>query len=307
MVPMEGEIVIVTGATASAGFGRLSANAVALGGHTVYAAMADTAGRNASQADDVRAYAHDEGVDLRVIELDVGRQDSVDQAIAEIVAEHGRIDVVVHGAGHTAFGPAEAFTPEQFAALFDINVLSAQRVNRAALPHMRRRGRGLLVWLSSSGVAGGTPPYLSPYVAATAAMDALAVQYARELARWGIETSIVVAGAFKGGTDPFARAGVPVDPARIADYGRGPTAGLDQEIRIAFARIVPHDADAGTVAGAIAGIVDMPFGERPFRVHIDPSDDGANVAFAVIDRVRAEMLHRLGLPDLLRPAWRKPQ
>ena len=46
----------------------------------------------------------------------------------------------------------------------------------------------------------------------------------------------------------------------------------------------------------------MPFGKRPFRVHIDPTQDGADVSFAVMDRVRAEMLHRVGLGDLLVPA-----
>ena len=46
----------------------------------------------------------------------------------------------------------------------------------------------------------------------------------------------------------------------------------------------------------------MPFGKRPFRVHIDPTEDGASVAFAVIDRVRNEMLNRVGLSDLLHPA-----
>jgi len=55
------------------------------------------------------------------------------------------------------------------------------------------------------------------------------------------------------------------------------------------------------VADAIVKIVDAPFGKRPFRVHIDPSQDGAEVAFAVMDRVRAEMLNRVGLPDLLKP------
>jgi hypothetical protein len=45
----------------------------------------------------------------------------------------------------------------------------------------------------------------------------------------------------------------------------------------------------------------MPFGKRPFRVHIDPTQDGAEVAFAVIDRVRNEMLHRVGFSDLLHP------
>jgi NAD(P)-dependent dehydrogenase (short-subunit alcohol dehydrogenase family) len=300
---MTDQIVIVTGA--SSGFGRLSANAVAHGGHTVYAAMRETAGRNAPQARDVEAYAHEEGVDLRAIELDVGSQTSVDRAIADIIAEHGRIDVVVHNSGRTAFGPAEAFTPEQFADLYDTSVLSTQRVNRAALPHMRRRGGGLLIWVSSSGTAGGTPPYLSPYFAAKAAMDAIAVQYARELARWGIETSIVVPGAFTRDTNHLASAEEPADHVRATEYATGPTAGLDKETRAAFSQIVPHEADPGAVAGAIAGLVDTPFGERPFRIHVDPTDDGAAVAFAVIDRVRAEMLHRVGLTDLLKPAlWR---
>ena len=119
---------------------------------------------------------------MRAIELDVGFQPSVDRAVADIIAKHGRIDVIVHNAGHMAFGPAEAFTPEQFAELYDVNVLSTQRVNRAALPHMRKRGEGLLIWVSSSSSAGGTPPYLSPYFAAKAGMDALAVQYAPKLA-----------------------------------------------------------------------------------------------------------------------------
>ena len=140
---MASQIVVVT--EASRGFGRLSANAVAHGGHTVYAAMRETVGCNAAQARDVAAYAREEGVDLRSIDLDLDSQASVDQAIAAIIMEHGRIDVVVHNAERTAFGPAEAFTPEQFAELYDVTVLSTQRVNRAVLPHMRRRGRGLLL------------------------------------------------------------------------------------------------------------------------------------------------------------------
>jgi NAD(P)-dependent dehydrogenase (short-subunit alcohol dehydrogenase family) len=302
---MASQIVVVT--EASHGFGRLSANAVAHGGHTVYAAMRGTAGCNASQARDVAGYAREEGVDLRAIDLDVGSQSSVDQAIAAIIIEHGRIDVVVHNADRTAFGPAEAFTPEQFAELYDVTVLSTQRVNRAVLPHMRRRGRGFLIWLSSSSSAGGAPACLSPSFAAKAALDAIAVQYARELSRWGIETSIVVPGAFGGYADRFADIGAPADQARAAEYADGPTAGLAEEIRTAFTQIVPDDADPGIVAGAIAELVDTPFGERPFRIHVDPSDDGAAVAFAVIDRVRAEMLHRVGLPDLLKPRLPRPR
>ena len=293
------QVIVITGA--SSGFGRLSANALAKAGHIVYASMRDTTGRNAPQVADVERYASDNNVDLRAIELDVNSQQTADAAIAKIVAEQGRLDVVMHNAGHMVFGPAEAFTPEQLAELYDVNVLSTQRVNRAALPQLRKQGRGLLVWVSSSSSAGGTPPYLAPYFAAKAGMDAMAVVYARELSRWGIETSIIVPGAFTGGTNHFAHSGSPADKARVAEYEAGPYAGFGDEIMKAFGAIVPPDADASLVADAIVKVVDTPFGQRPFRVHVDPTQDGADVAFAVIDRVRNEMLHRVGFSDLLKP------
>jgi hypothetical protein len=132
-------------------------------------------------------------------------------------------------------------------------------------------------------------------------MDAMAVQYARELSRWGIETSIIVPGAFTSGTNHFAHSGKPADEARVAEYEAGPYAGFGDEVQQAFAQIVPQDADASAVADAIVKVVDTPFGKRPFRVHIDPAEDGANVGFTVLDRLRAEMLHRVGLSDLLKP------
>ena len=64
---------------------------------------------------------------------------------------------------------------------------------------------------------------------------------------------------------------------------------------------MPPEADASSVADTIVKVVDTPFGKRPFRVHVDPTQDGADVAFAVIDRVRNEMLHRVGFSDVLHP------
>jgi NAD(P)-dependent dehydrogenase (short-subunit alcohol dehydrogenase family) len=293
-------VVLVTGA--SSGFDRLTAEALAKAGHIVYASMRDVAGRNAKNAAEMAATSARDGVDLRAIELDVQSEPSASAAAEQIIAETGRIDVVVHNAGHMMFGPAESFTPEQFAQQYDVNVLGTQRVNRAVLPHMRKQKQGLLVWVSSSSSAGGTPPYLSPYFAAKAAMDALAVQYARELSRWGIETSIVVPGAFTKGTNHFAHSGRPADEARLAEYEAGPYKGFGEEVQKAFAAIVPDDADVAGVAEAIVDIVNTPFGKRPFRVHYDPTQDGADVGFTVLDRLRAEMLHRVGLADLLSPA-----
>lgn len=293
------KIILITGA--SSGFGRLTAETLARAGHTVYASMRHTTGRNAPVVAEMAALSKDEGVDLRTVDMDVQSQASVDAAVATVIADTGRIDVLVHNAGHMVFGPAEAFTPEQYAQAYDINVLSTQRVNRAALPLMRGRQAGLLVWVSSSSVAGGTPPYLAPYFGAKAAMDAIAVQYARELSRWGIETSIIVPGAFTRGTNHFAHAGTPDDDARAAEYASGAHAGFADRVQRAFAELVPVDADVRLVAEAIAGVVDAPFGKRPFRVHVDPTEDGADVGFGVIDRMRVEMLRRVGLSDLLTP------
>ncbi len=291
------QVILVTGA--SSGFGAMSARALADAGHVVYASMRATQGRNAPQVAAVDAYAREHGVQLRALELDVQSQESADAAIARIVAEQGRLDVVMHNAGHMAFGPAEAFLPEQYAQLYDVNVIGAQRVNRAALPQLRRQGRGLLLWIGSSSTRGGTPPYLAPYFAAKAAMDAVAVSYAGELARWGIETAIVVPGAFTKGTNHFVHSGSPADLERAAAYEQGATQGLAQEIMTNLAAAEPADADPTEVARAVVNVVDTPFGKRPFRVHIDPSEDGSNVVSLVADRIRAEFLRRVQLGDLL--------
>ena len=295
---MSKQVIVVTGA--SSGFGALSARALAQAGHIIYAGMRATESRNAPAVADAAAFAKEHDVDLRSVELDVASDASVEAGIARIIADEGRLDVVMHNAGHMSFGPAEAFTPEQFAELYDINVLSTQRVNRAALPYMRKQGKGLVVWISSSSTRGGTPPYLSPYFAAKAAMDSLAVSYAAELSRWGIETAIVVPGAFTKGTNHFAHSGAPDDKERAAEYNEGPYKGVPEQALKGLAALEPVDADAGAVAVAVVDIVDMPFGTRPFRTHIDPSQDGAEIVNGVADRVRAEMYRRIGLEDLLK-------
>jgi NAD(P)-dependent dehydrogenase (short-subunit alcohol dehydrogenase family) len=86
-----------------------------------------------------------------------------------MVEKDGRLDVVIHNAGHMVFGAAEAFTPEQLLEVYDANVLSTQRVNRAALPRLRKQKKGLVLWVGSTSTRGGMPPYLSPYFAAKAA------------------------------------------------------------------------------------------------------------------------------------------
>jgi NAD(P)-dependent dehydrogenase (short-subunit alcohol dehydrogenase family) len=290
--------ILITGA--SSGFGALSARALADAGHTVYAGMRETEGRNSPQVGSARRYATEHDVDLRTVELDVSSQKSVDSAVEAVLSEQGSLDVLLHNAGHMVTGPTEAFTTEQLAEVYDTNVLGTHRLNRAALPHLRAQRHGLLVWVGSTSTRGGTPPYLAPYFAAKAGMDALAVSYAGELARFGIETTIVVPGSFTSGTNHFAHSGRPADERVIAEYEPLYPRLMDQ-VAQRLAEQAPADADPADVAKAIVDVVGMPHGKRPFRVHIDPADDGAAVVNAVADRIRTEFLTRIGLEDLLHP------
>src|SRR3954447_22313928 len=288
--------IVITGA--SSGFGAMTTRALADAGHRVYAGMRDTTGRNAPAVAELAEYAGAHRAEARSVEMDVSDQASADAAVKETHEDAGRVDVVVHNAGHMVLGPAEAFTPEELAEVYDVNVLSTQRVNRAVLPHLRARGDGLLVWVGSSSSRGGTPPYLAPYFAAKAAEDALAVSYAAELARFGIETTIVVPGSFTTGTNHFANAGRPADEY-IAKAYEAEYAGRMDEVSKKLAELAPADAEPSEVARQIVKVVDTPKGSRPFRVYVDSADDGAEDVFRVGDRVRQWFYQRIGLSDLL--------
>jgi NAD(P)-dependent dehydrogenase (short-subunit alcohol dehydrogenase family) len=290
--------ILISGA--SSGFGALTARALADAGHTVYAGMRDVAGRNAAASAGAKQYSTEHNVDLRTVELDVSKDESAQQAVQTVLSEQGRLDVLIHNAGHMVTGPAEAFTPEQLADLYDTNVIGTQRLNRAALPNLREQGDGLLLWVGSSSTRGGTPPYLAPYFAAKAAMDALAVSYALEVSRFGIESTIVVPGSFTHGTNHFAHSGKPADADIVAAY-ETKYAGLMDQVAQKLRELEPEWADVAEVAKAIVTVVGTEKGKRPFRVHIDPSDDGAAVVNAVADRIRTEFLRRVELDDLLHP------
>jgi hypothetical protein len=118
---------------------------------------------------------------------------------------------------------------------------------------------------------------------------------------WGIETTIMVPGAFTKGTNHFAHAGAPADKDRVAEYEAGPYAGIADRALKGLASLEPADADPSQVAREIVRVIDIPFGKRPFRVHIDPSQDGAEVVNAVADRMRREMYRNIGLEALLSP------
>lgn len=229
--------------------------------------------------------------------MDVKSQESVDAAVAQVDAEHGRFDALIHNAGHMVVGPAEAFTPEQLAELYDVSALSTQRVNRTALPGMRHCAAGLVLWVSSSSVKCGTPPYLSPYFAAKAGMGSLAVSCATELSRWAVETTIVIPTSFTDGTNHFAHSGRPQDGAVEAECPR-----LMEQVAGKLAALAPEGAVASLVSDEIARIVALPAVERPYRVHVDPANDGSEEVSTVADRIRSDFLTRVDLADLLHVA-----
>ncbi len=291
-------VILITGA--GSGIGKLSAETLARAGHTVYATMRDVTGRNAARAQDMRDWAAAHNAALRPLELDVLSQASADAAVAAIVQAHGRLDVVMQNAGHLVIGPTEAFTAEDMHRAFDTNFYGAQRVNRAALPQLRQQQSGLMLWISSTTTKGGFPPFMGPYGAAKAAMDSLAVSLSYELTRFGIETSIVVPGAFTRGTEHFPSAGKPSDTARVAAYARYD--GVMDQVGERLSALTPDEATPQAVADEVARIVDLPAGSRPARSVIDFVGDGAEEVLALAEELRIAFAQRIGIADLLRPS-----
>ncbi|MDI3559225.1 SDR family NAD(P)-dependent oxidoreductase [Bradyrhizobium sp. Arg816] len=291
------KVIIVTGAANS--IGRTTCRQLMQAGHTVYVSSREMSGPIAQEIEEAGSIPGQPGPDLRTIEFDVSSESSVTSAVETIIAENGRLDVVVHNARQVVYGPAEAFTPEQLAELYDTNVLIAQRLNRAALPQLRKQGQGLLIWITSSSSRGSSVPFLGACASTEAALDSLALSYAGELARWGVETTIIVPSAL--GPGHYVRSGRPQDTVRAEEYADGPTADLSEIALAGLAQLSPKDTAPQDVASTVANVVNMPFGQRPLKVHFGPDDDGAAAVDAVADRARTELFRRIGLEDILKP------
>ena len=252
--------VLITGT--STGFGHETAVRLASRGHHVVGTMRDPRGRNASARAALEAIAARDGSRLDVLELDVTDDASVERAVSEARDRVGALDVVVNNAGVGCLGLTEAFTPEQFASVFDVNVNGAVRVNRAVLPHMRARGEGLLVHISSAA-GRAVVPGLGPYCASKFALEALADAYRYELAPWGVQSVLVEPGIYR--TPIFERALAPADTGRCDAFG--PHGGYVSTVREVFASTMgdPSNPGSAEVADAIVALVEMRPKARPFR------------------------------------------
>src|SRR3989454_2403048 len=221
--------------------------------------MRAAAGKNAPAAEELRALAEQEHLALHIIELDITDESSVGQAIESIVGITGRLDVVVNNAGISYSGPLEAFTLEQVQQQFDTNVFGVWRVNRAALPHMRRQGSGLLLQIGS--VVGRLAfPFLGLYGATKFALEGLTESYRYELAPFGIDAAIIEPGTYP--TAISANRQVAADAQRLALYQAGIEAFMGRFYAENRSATPP---DPQEVADAIARVIAQPAGERPLR------------------------------------------
>jgi hypothetical protein len=123
---------------------------------------------------------------------------------------------------------------------------------------------------------------------------------AYEVARFGIETSFVVPGAFTKGTAHFPSATHPADENTSAAYER--INGLLEQVGDRLSALTPDEADPQAVADEITRIVSLPAGKRPARSVIDFVGDGAAEVTELAEKMRIDFAHRLGLGDLLQPS-----
>ena len=249
--------VLITGS--STGFGRDAAERLARRGHRVFATMRDIDGRNAAHRAALESLTKDEGLQLRVLELDVTSDESVRSAVETALHEAGHLDAVINNAGYAGIGITEAYTPEQFQQMFDVNVFGTVRVNRAVLPSMRARRSGLIVHISS-GAGRAAVPGLAAYCGSKFALEAIADTYRYELLPFGIESVLVEPGIYR--TPIFDKNATPLDTDRAAPYG-----DIADRVLGTFLSVINAPGAPGSeeVAEALVKLVEMEPGERPFR------------------------------------------
>ncbi|HWI64869.1 MAG TPA: SDR family oxidoreductase [Symbiobacteriaceae bacterium] len=178
---MKEKIVLITGC--STGIGRATAKMLAEAGYKVVA----TARRVESL----------EGLAVaRKLPLDVEQTESVAHAIDTVIAEFGQIDVLINNAGYGQFGALEEVSDELLHRVFEVNVHGPMRLVRAVAPHMRRRGEGAIINLSS--VAGRIAiPMMGAYCGTKFAVEAMSDALRGELGLFGIHVVLIEPGAIR--------------------------------------------------------------------------------------------------------------
>ena len=183
------KVALVTGS--SSGIGFETALTLARENYFTYASM-----RNTSKAGKIQEIAKKENLNLKVIELDIDKEDSIKSAVKKIQEQKGRIDVLVNNAGYGLFGCLEDITMEELKAQFQTNFFGVVSLIQEIAPIMRKQGSGIIVNVSS--VAGrigfpGTPAYISSKFA----LEGLSECMRYELSPFGIKTIIIEPGVIQ--------------------------------------------------------------------------------------------------------------
>lgn len=177
---MDKKVAIVTGGTS--GIGRATALALQENGYTVY--------ELSRRADGMP--------DIRHIVADITKEDTLQAAVAQVLAAEGHIDLVVNNAGFGISGAIEFTDTQEAQRLFDTLFFGMVRMNRCVIPLMRQQGHGRIVNISS--VAAPVPiPFQAYYSAGKAAINAYTMALANELRPFGITVCAVMPGDIKTG------------------------------------------------------------------------------------------------------------
>lgn len=275
--------ILITGT--SSGFGRTTAEALARAGYRVFASMRQPEAKNSVHAQKLRQQG------ITVVELDVSSDSSVDHAVEEVLADAGRIDVLINNAGIASAGITEAFTADQAKVVLNTNIVGLLRTNRAVLPTMRAHGDGLIINVGSI-LGRVTFPFFGIYGASKFAVEALTDSLRYELSRFGVDVVLVQPSAYP--TNMYTAMQQPADASRLADYGEiAQIPGkMFETFREMFASA--NAPDPREVAGAIAKLITTPRGVRPARVVVGQAF-GADVVNDAVAPVQQQVIEALGL------------
>jgi NAD(P)-dependent dehydrogenase (short-subunit alcohol dehydrogenase family) len=278
--------VLITGT--SSGFGRDTAETLHRAGHTVYASMRGVEGKNREAAEALRKLG------IKTIELDVCDDASVEAGVKTVLAEAGKIDVLVNNAGIASAGVTEAFTTEQAKAIFDTNVIGLLRVTRAVLPSMRKRGDGLIINVGSI-LGRVTFPFVGIYGASKFAVEALTDSLRYEVSQLGVEVVVVQPSGYP--TNFFSNIQTPAGIEVTESYGEIGHIP-DAMVTSLTASFESEDApDPHDVAEAIVKLVGQAKGSRRVRTVVG-APFGSDKANEDVEPVQALVVEALGLSHL---------
>jgi NAD(P)-dependent dehydrogenase (short-subunit alcohol dehydrogenase family) len=240
------KVAVITGS--SSGIGFETALMLGRNGFLTYATMRDLVKR-----DGIRSVADKENLSLRVVQLDVTRDDSVKRAIDSITVEAGRIDILVNNAGYGLTGPFEDLTIEEIKKEYETNFYGVVRVSQAVVPQMRKQRSGRIINMSSGAGRFGYPGGAA-YVSAKFALEGLSECMAHELEQFGIKVILIEPGFIS------TNFGYNIAIAKRALDPNSPYAKMMQEMQYTFSELASHAAPASLVAEKVleAATADSP-------------------------------------------------